>query len=98
MKTVKKIVNVFFRVLPHLNFALAICFITFYVVDRFNRPMAFINNEITKGMLVAFAVSLFVIKFLMEYIRKHDFKVFGWYRIALGIVVIIYFAARMIIA
>ena len=50
------------------------------------------------GMLVAFAVSLFVIKFLMEYIRKHDFKVFGWYRIALGIVVIIYFAARMIIA
>ena len=50
------------------------------------------------GMLVAFAVSLFVIKFLMEYIRKHDFKVFGWYRIALGIVVLIYFAARMLVA
>ncbi len=49
------------------------------------------------GMLVAFAVSLFVIKFLMEYIRKHDFKVFGWYRIALGLVVIIYFAARMLV-
>ena len=44
------------------------------------------------GMLVAFAVSLFVIKFLMSYIRKHDFKVFGWYRIALGIAVILYFA------
>ncbi len=44
------------------------------------------------GMLVAFAVSLFVIKFLMGYIRKHDFKVFGWYRIALGVAVILYFA------
>lgn len=44
------------------------------------------------GMLVAFAVSLFVIKFLMSYIRKHDFKVFGWYRIVLGIAVIAYFA------
>lgn len=44
------------------------------------------------GMLVAFAVSLFVIKFLMGYIRKHDFKVFGWYRIILGIAVMLYFA------
>lgn len=44
------------------------------------------------GMLVAFTVSLIVIKFLMNYIRKHDFKVFGWYRIILGIIVIIYFS------
>lgn len=44
------------------------------------------------GMVVAFAVSLIVIKFLMGYIKKHDFKVFGWYRIALGIVVLLYFA------
>ena len=43
------------------------------------------------GMLVAFLVSVFVIKFLMGYIKKHDFKVFGWYRIVLGIVVIAYF-------
>lgn len=41
------------------------------------------------GMLVAFIVSVFVIKFLMNYIKKHDFKVFGWYRIVLGIIVII---------
>ena len=34
------------------------------------------------GMVVAFAVSIFVIKFLMDYIKKHDFKVFGWYRIS----------------
>ena len=41
------------------------------------------------GMVVAFAVSLFVIKFLMGYIKKHDFKVFGWYRIVLGIIVLV---------
>ncbi len=43
------------------------------------------------GCLVAFIVSLIVIKFLMNYIRKHDFKVFGWYRIILGIIVLLYF-------
>lgn len=43
------------------------------------------------GMVTAFAVSLLVIKFLMGYIKKHDFKVFGWYRIALGILVLAYF-------
>ena len=40
------------------------------------------------GMVVAFVVSMFVIKFLMGYIKKHDFKVFGWYRIILGIIVL----------
>lgn len=44
------------------------------------------------GMVVAFVVSLLVIKFLMGYIKKHDFQVFGWYRIVLGIVVLLYFA------
>ena len=46
------------------------------------------------GMVTAFAVSVVVIKFLMSYIKKHDFKVFGWYRIVLGIVVLAYFALR----
>ena len=46
------------------------------------------------GMIVAFVVSILAIKFLMGYIKKHDFKVFGWYRIALGAVVIIYFIAK----
>ncbi len=41
------------------------------------------------GMAVAFVVSLLVIRFIMGYVRKHDFKVFGWYRIALGIVVLL---------
>ena len=43
------------------------------------------------GSIVSFMVSAVVIKLLMSYIRKHDFKVFGWYRIALGIIVILYF-------
>ena len=43
------------------------------------------------GMTAAFAVSMLVISFLMSYIRKHDFKVFGWYRIALGVLVLLYF-------
>ena len=40
------------------------------------------------GMVVAFAVSILAIKFLMSYIKRHDFKVFGWYRIVLGALVI----------
>ncbi|MFG6393604.1 MAG: undecaprenyl-diphosphate phosphatase [Lachnospiraceae bacterium] len=43
------------------------------------------------GMATAFIVSLIVIKFLMGYIKKHDFKVFGWYRIILGVLVLCYF-------
>lgn len=57
------------------------------------------NGVITKsellllaiGMISAFVVSVFIIKFLLSYIRKHDFKVFGIYRIVLGIVVIVAF-------
>ena len=43
------------------------------------------------GMVVAFFVSIFVIRFLMSYIKKHDFKVFGWYRIILGIILLGYY-------
>ena len=43
------------------------------------------------GCLVAFIVSILIIKFLMNYIRKHDFKAFGYYRIVLGILVLVYF-------
>ena len=46
------------------------------------------------GMFVAFATSMLVIRFLMGYIRKHDFKIFGWYRIVLGTVVLAYFALK----
>ena len=43
------------------------------------------------GLVTAFLVSILAIKFLMGYIKKHDFKAFGWYRIVLGIIVIGYF-------
>lgn len=43
------------------------------------------------GMITAFAVSILAIRFLMGYIRKNDFKAFGYYRIVLGILVLAYF-------
>ena len=43
------------------------------------------------GCVVAFVVSIFILRFLLSYIKKHDFKVFGWYRIVLGIVVLVAF-------
>ena len=46
------------------------------------------------GCIVAFIISIVVIKFLMNYIKKHDFQVFGWYRIVLGILVLIYFMIK----
>lgn len=55
---------------------------------------SFSGNELMilfTGMITAFVVSVIVIKFLMGYIKKHDFKVFGWYRIVLGGVVLLYF-------
>lgn len=55
---------------------------------------SFTGNELMilmTGMVTAFVVSVIVIKFLMGYIKKHDFKVFGWYRIVLGAIVLVYF-------
>lgn len=49
------------------------------------------------GMLVAFAVSVYSIRFLMGYIRKHDFKFFGYYRIVLGIIVLSYFGISALV-
>ena len=43
------------------------------------------------GSIVAFIVSILAIKFLVGYIKKHDFKVFGWYRIILGIILLGYY-------
>mgnify|MGYP000925113320 FL=1 len=56
---------------------------------------SFTNNELIillTGMITAFVVSILAIKFLVGYIKKHDFKAFGYYRIILGLVVITYFA------
>lgn len=50
------------------------------------------------GMAVSFLVSVVAIKFLMKYIRNHDFKVFGYYRIVLGVIVILFFGIRALLA
>ena len=50
------------------------------------------------GMVVAFVVSILAIKFLMGYIKKHDFKAFGWYRIVLGALVLVYFIGKTLLA
>ena len=66
-----------------------------------NFGLSFTGAEIIyllTGMLVAFVVSILAIKFLMGYIRKHDFKVFGWYRIILGVLILGYFVGKNIIA
>lgn len=55
---------------------------------------SFTGNEMVlllTGMIVAFIVSIMAIKFLMSYIKTNDFKIFGWYRIILGIIVLAYF-------
>lgn len=59
--------------------------------------LAFTGTQIAillTGMVTAFVVSVVVIKFLMGYIKKHDFKVFGWYRIVLGALVLAYFMIK----
>ncbi len=57
--------------------------------------LAFTSSELIVlliGSISAFIVSIIVIRFLLSYIRKHDFEAFGWYRIVLGIIVLVYFA------
>ncbi len=50
------------------------------------------------AMVVAYIVSMLAVKFLTNYVKKHDFKVFGYYRIILGIIVILYFGSKLIFA
>ena len=49
------------------------------------------------GFAVSFAVSVFCIRFLMDFVKKHDFKAFGWYRIVLGLVVLAFFGAKILL-
>lgn len=63
--------------------------------------LVFTANELiilVVGVLVAFVVSILAIKFLVGYIKKHDFKAFGWYRIILGALVLVYFAVKSLLA
>ena len=49
------------------------------------------------GMVVSFVVSVYVIKFLMDFVKRHDFKIFGYYRIGLGVLVLIYFIIKTLV-
>lgn len=49
------------------------------------------------GMVVSFVVSVYVIKFLMDFVKRHDFKIFGYYRMCLGALVLIYFIIKTLV-
>ena len=65
----------------------------FPVLESYGEDMHTLVTILIIGCIVAFAVSVFAIKFLLSFIQKHDFKAFGYYRIVLGIIVLIYFLA-----
>ena len=80
----------FFLAIPVMFGASALKLVKFGLQTGF----AMKGNELAillVGMVVAFVVSIIAIKFLMSYIKNNDFKVFGWYRIILGIIVLLYF-------
>lgn len=66
-----------------------------YAVTQLSGGLPLFSTEegiiLALGMVTAFVVSLLVIRFLMNFVREHDFKIFGWYRIVLGAVVLAYF-------
>lgn len=87
----------FFLGIPVMFGASLLKIVKFIFVDN----MAFQAYEIFYlifGMVVAFGVSVYSIKFLMEYVKQHDFKFFGYYRIVLGIIVLSYFGISALVA
>ena len=70
------------------------------IVKNFSEVLAFGVEWVylLTGFAVAFAVSMLCIKLLMNFVKKHDFKVFGWYRIALGVVVLGVFIVPLLFA
>lgn len=60
MKVLKWLGRIFLNILPHVNIALAVTLLTLFVTDRYNRAMAFINNDITKWMLCVFCVTVLI--------------------------------------
>lgn len=80
----------FFLAIPVMFGASALKLVKFGIQTGF----VMTGNELAillVGSIVAFIVSILAIKFLMSYIKNNDFKVFGWYRIILGIIVLLYF-------
>ncbi len=87
----------FFMAIPVMLGASALKVVKFFLIDEYS----FTTQEwilLAVATLVSFLVSVLVIRFLMAFIKKHDFKPFGWYRIALGIVVllVLWFAPQLL--
>lgn len=79
----------FFMAIPTMLGASALKLLK-YILEGFSASSLEIGILLT-GCIVSFVVSLLVIKALMKYVRSHSFAVFGWYRIVLGAVVLLYF-------
>lgn len=71
-KVWNKITSAFLSVLPHINIALAAVLLVLFVTDRFNRAMAFINNDITKWMLCVFCVTSLLQAIIFAYKRRKE--------------------------
>ena len=73
-----------------------------FFADKLSAGQALFTGEefaiLLVGFVVAFVVSLLCIRFLMDFVKKHDFKPFGWYRIALGALVLIFFGVQALIS
>lgn len=80
----------FYLAIPVMFGASALRLVKFFLAG--NVLGSFEATILGVGCLVAFVVSIAVIRFLMDFVRKHDFKPFGWYRIVLGVAVIAWFA------
>ena len=79
----------FFLGIPVMFGASLLKLVKYFVAGNvFTGPQVFYT---ILGMLIAFVVSIYSIQFLMSYVRKHDFKFFGYYRIILGVIVLAYF-------
>ena len=79
----------FFLAIPVMFGASLLKLVKYFVAGNvFTGPQVFYT---ILGMLIAFVVSIYSIQFLMSYVRKHDFKFFGYYRIILGVIVLAYF-------
>ena len=87
----------FFMAIPTMLGASAIKLLKFFLETGFGMSGMEFGILLT-GMIVSFIVSLLVIKGLMEYVRKHSFSAFGFYRIGLGAVVLVYFVIKAIFA
>ena len=79
----------FFLAIP-VMFGASLLKIAKYFLDAEASFGALEIGTLSVGMIVSFVISILAIKFLLDYIKKNDFKAFGWYRIVLGLVVILY--------